>query len=81
MHLVQERRQVASALSRHGPVHVGVQLVQDADAPDHLAQELGDGPPRLHAQLRELVAELLETCAALVREAFDLVEMLQRLGE
>ena len=59
MDLVQERRQVAPALSGDTAVDVGVQLVQDADAADHLAEELGDGPARLRAQLRQLVAELL----------------------
>ena len=79
--LVEERRQVARAVRGDAAVEVGVELVEDADAPDHLAQELGDGPARLRPELRQLVAELLEPGAALVGQALDLVEMLERLGE
>ena len=36
VHLLEERREVASALGRHHAIDVGVELVDDADAPDHL---------------------------------------------
>ena len=81
VHLVEERREVARALGGRGAIDVGLELVDDADAPDHLAEELGHRATGLHPQRRELGAELLEPRAALVGEALDLVEMLEGLGE
>ena len=81
VHLIEEGRQVARALGGGRAIDVGLELVDDADAPDHLAEELRHRAAGVDAQHRQLGAELLEARAALVGEPLDLVEMLERLGE
>ena len=81
VHLVEERREVPPGAHRPRAVEVGVELVDDPDPPDHLAQELADGLARLLPEHAELVAELDEPPAAVLRQVLDLVEAFERLGE
>ena len=81
MHLVEERRQVAPGRRRRRHVEVGVELGEDARPSDDLAEELADGPPRLHPELRQLLPALLQARPPFLGETLDLVEVLEGLGE
>ena len=79
--LVEEGGEVPPGAERARPIQVGVELVEDPDPTDHLAEELPDRFARLLPQDAQLIAERGEPGPRLLGQALDLVEPLERFGE